>query len=65
MLAKDLRQMSIDELATELNSLFKEQFNLRMQRGAGQSPRHHLFKKVRRDIARIKTVLHERAGEQA
>jgi large subunit ribosomal protein L29 len=64
MLAKDLRQMTVEELSNELNSLLKEQFNLRMQRGAGQSPRPHLFQQVRRDIARVKTVLAQMQGDQ-
>jgi len=41
-------------------SLRKEQFNLRMQQGAGQMSKPHLFQVVRRDIARIKTVLNEK-----
>jgi len=52
-------------LVDELLSLRKEQFNLRMQQGAGQMSKPHLFKNVRRDIARVKTVLAEKkqAGE--
>ncbi|ODN42811.1 50S ribosomal protein L29 [Piscirickettsia litoralis] len=44
--------------------LLREQFNLRMQHGSGQLAQNHLLKNVRRNIARVKTVLHEkkRAG---
>ncbi|MDH5735018.1 MAG: 50S ribosomal protein L29 [Gammaproteobacteria bacterium] len=59
---KDYKVKSATELKEELLNLRKEQFNLRMQRGAGQMSKPHLFKAVRRDIARIKTVLTEKAG---
>ena len=51
----------------ELDNLLREQFNLRMQKGTGQLSRPDQVKKVRRDIARVKTVLNEkaRAGEAA
>lgn len=60
MKASKMREQSDEELKKELTQLLREQFNLRMQRGAGQSPRPDQFTKVRRDIARIKTVLNER-----
>jgi large subunit ribosomal protein L29 len=62
MKASELRQKDVDELRQELLARLREQFNLRMQRGSGQSPRPHLFKSVRRDIARLQTVLTERKG---
>jgi len=67
MNAGDLRQKSSDELKLELDSLLREQFNLRMQKGTGQLSRPDQVRKVRRDIARIKTVLNEKvnAGEAA
>lgn len=67
MNASDLRAKSADELKLELDGLLKEQFNLRMQQGTGQLTRPDQVKKVRRNIARIKTVLNEkaRAGEAA
>ena len=67
MNASDLRAKSADELKLELDGLLREQFNLRMQQGTGQLSRPDQVKKVRRDIARIKTVLNEksRAGEAA
>jgi len=67
MNAGDLRQKSGDELKLELDGLLREQFNLRMQKGTGQLSRPDQIRKVRRDIARIKTVLTEKtkAGEAA
>ena len=54
---KELRQKSAEELNTELLSLRKEQFNLRMQKGTGQLTQTHQMKRVRREIAQIKTLL--------
>ncbi len=67
MNASDLRQKSSDDLKTELDTLLREQFNLRMQKGTGQLSRPDQVRKVRRDIARIKTVLTEKtkAGKAA
>ena len=65
MKVQELRDKNKIELDEELTGLFKEQFNLRMQRGSGQSPRPDQFSKVRKNIARVKTVLNEkqRIGE--
>ena len=61
--AKELRGKSAADLAEELVKLRKEQFALRMQRATGQNPKPDQFSKVRRNIARLKTVLREqRAG---
>ena len=57
--AKELRTKSATELADELIKLRKEQFALRMQRATGQSPKPDQFTKVRRNIARLKTVQRE------
>lgn len=67
MNANDLRQKSADDLQKELDGLMREQFNLRMQKATGQLNRPDKVKKVRRDIARIKTVLNQKAnaGEAA
>ena len=67
MNASDLRQKSSDELKLEMDGLLREQFNLRMQKGTGQLSRPDQIRKVRRDIARIKTVLNEKmkTGEAA
>jgi len=58
--AKDYREKSEAELNEELLNLRKEQFNLRMQRGAGQLSKPHLFNIARKDIARVKTILTEK-----
>ena len=57
--AKELRTKSTTELGDELLKLRKEQFALRMQRATGQSPKPDQFTKVRRNIARLKTVQRE------
>jgi large subunit ribosomal protein L29 len=58
--ATDYRSMSEADLKKELIDLRREQFNLRMQQGAGNMPKVHRFSAVRKDIARIKTVLNEK-----
>lgn len=63
MKANEIRQKSVDELNQELLSLLREQFNLRMQKGTGQLSQPHRVKTVRRDIARIKTILEQKAGK--
>ena len=64
MEASELRKQSATELRDDLQGLLKEQFNLRMQQGTGQLARPDQMRKVRRDIARIKTVIKKkRAGE--
>jgi large subunit ribosomal protein L29 len=62
MKASDLITKSVDELKQELTGLLREQFNLRMQKGTGQLSKPDQVKKVRRDIARVKTVLNAKAG---
>ena len=57
--ASELRQKSIDELNEELLALRREQFNLRMQKNTGEMTQHHQHRKVRKDIARVKTVINE------
>jgi large subunit ribosomal protein L29 len=61
MNAKELRGKSAAELTDELLKLRKEQFALRMQRATGQSPKPDQFTKVRRSIARLKTVQRQQA----
>jgi large subunit ribosomal protein L29 len=60
MNAQDLKEKNEVELRAELTGLLREQFNLRMQRGIGQLATPHEIRRVRRDIARIKTVLNEK-----
>jgi large subunit ribosomal protein L29 len=62
MEAKELRSKSPEELTDELIKLRREQFALRMQRATGQGVKPDQFGKVRRNIARVKTVLRETAG---
>jgi len=61
MIARELKEKSVDELQAELLELRKEQFNLRMQRATGQSEQNHTLKNVRRDIARVKTVINQKS----
>ncbi len=65
MNATELNEKSQSELKETLSELLKEQFNLRMQQGTGQLGRPHLMKDVRRNIARVKTVMNQKrqAGE--
>ena len=59
MKANELRSSSVEDLQKQLEDLLKEQFNLRMQQGTGQLSRPSQMRAVRRDIARVKTVMHE------
>ncbi|EAS51080.1 MAG: 50S ribosomal protein L29 [Aurantimonas coralicida] len=63
MKASDVKTMTQDELTDELAKLKKEQFNLRFQRATGQLENTARVRKVRRDIARIKTISRLKAGE--
>jgi large subunit ribosomal protein L29 len=65
MNAKELREKSAEELEKELGELHREAFNLRMQKGTGQLPRPNQFKAVRRDIARVKTIINERRADKS
>jgi large subunit ribosomal protein L29 len=60
MKAEDVRAKSEDELKDQLLDLKKEQFNLRFQKASGQLENTARVRQVRRDIARIKTILGER-----
>lgn len=62
MRASELTTKSADELNTELLSLLREQFNLRIQHATGQLSQAHQLKQVRRSIARVKTVLNGKVG---
>ena len=63
MKASELRQKSVDELKQELLALLREQFNLRMQKATNQTTKSHLFRQARRNIARVKMVLGEKANQ--
>ncbi|MBT8081802.1 MAG: 50S ribosomal protein L29 [Gammaproteobacteria bacterium] len=59
MSAADLRAKSIDQLNEELVELRREQFNLRMQSATGEHTHNHEHSRVKKDIARVKTVINE------
>lgn len=67
MNATELRSKSVSELKLELQNLLRERFNLSMQKGTGQLSRPDQVGKVRKDIARINTIINEkvRAGEES
>ena len=60
---QEMREKNEIELREELSGLLREQFSLRMQRGIGQLATPHDLRRVRKDIARIKTVLNEKTKE--
>jgi len=62
MKASELRNKSVDELNAELTDLLKAQFSARMQRATQQLTNTSQLKQVRRDIARVRTLLREKAS---
>ncbi len=64
MKASELRAKSVDELNKELRELLKAQFGLRMQKATQQLSNLSQIGKVRRDIARVRTLLREKAAQQ-
>jgi len=65
MQANDLRNKSVEELKTELSNLQREQFNLRFQLKSGSLQQTDNVRKVRRDIARINTILSEKLNSES
>jgi len=65
MKAAEVRAKTPDQLQDELASLKKEQFNLRFQKASGQLEKTARVRQVRRDIARIKTILRQKAAVEA
>jgi large subunit ribosomal protein L29 len=63
MKTQELRDKSVDELNAEVQKALAAQFKLRVQKATGQLTQTHLLKQSRRDIARIKTVLAQKAGK--
>jgi len=63
MTAKELNEKSVAELREELIALRKEQFNLRMQNATGQLSNSAQIKKVRRTIARVKTIIRQKVSK--
>ena len=64
MNVSEMKSKTEVELRGELTSLLQEQFNLRMQKGMGQMTNTNELRRVRRDIARVKTVMTEKAGTE-
>ena len=65
MTVDELREKSLEDLQEELQTLNKDQFNYRMQNSAGQLGQVHLVKAVRKDIARLKTIITEKRNSKA
>lgn len=65
MKASELRDKSVEELQTQLQDLYKDQFNYRMQNTTGQLGQVHLISEVKKDIARIKTIITEKQQSEA
>ena len=61
MKADELREKSVDDLNERLLSLREDQFKLRMAKATGQLGQTHLLKQTKRDIARVKTILQQKA----
>lgn len=60
---EELRNLSTEELQNELLSLRKEQLNLRMKKASGSLDKTHLITMMRKSVARVKTLLTEKAGK--
>ena len=63
MKALELRDMTEDELNDKLIDLKKEQFNLRFQKASGQLEKTDRIGEIRKDVARVKTILKEKAAK--
>ena len=60
MKAKEIKEMTADELVAKLESLKEELFNLRFRHATGQLENPSVLKNVKKDIARVKTIIRER-----
>ncbi len=60
MKASELREKSVAVLNEQLNTLYRDQFNIRMQKSTGQLAQTHLTGNIKRDIARVKTIITEK-----
>ncbi len=65
MSIKDYRTLDVEARKKELEGLLREQFNLRMQKATAQLANSSAIRKVRRNIARLRTVMNEGKGKQA
>ena len=63
MKSNELREKSAQQLNDQLLGLLRDRFNLYMQKATGQLGQSHLLSQVKRDIARVKTVLNQQAGK--
>lgn len=63
MNASELKEKSVEELEQTLLELSRDRFSLRMERSTGQLSQPHLLRENKRDIARVKTVLRQKANE--
>jgi len=61
MKVSEMKEKNVEELNQELLNYKREQFTLRMQKGSGQLTQNHRLKEVRRNVARVKTILTEKA----
>ncbi|WP_251359008.1 50S ribosomal protein L29 [Kangiella sp. TOML190] len=62
MKAVDLREKSVEELNVQLVELLQEQFKKRMEKATGQMEATHEIREIRRNIARVKTIINQKAG---
>ncbi|MCC7411360.1 MAG: 50S ribosomal protein L29 [Gammaproteobacteria bacterium] len=65
MNAAEMRKKSMEELEQVLKDLLREQFNLRMQKGSGQLGRPSRVRDARREVARVRTIMHEKSRGSA
>ena len=65
MNASELKDKTLSDLRGELEELLKEQFNLRMEHGTGQLTQTHKLRTVRRDIARVRTIIGQKQAAVA
>ena len=63
MNVSEMKGKTVVELRGELSELLQEQFNLRMQKGMGQMTNTNELRRVRRDIARVKTIMTQKSSE--
>lgn len=64
MKSSELRELTVEELRSRKRELRQEEFNLRMQKASGQLEKPHLLRSIRRDVARIETVITEKNRTQ-
>ncbi|HEY9031869.1 MAG TPA: 50S ribosomal protein L29 [Kangiella sp.] len=62
MNATELKDKSVEELNVTLHELLQDQFKLRMEKATGQMTETHKMRELRRDIARVKTIINQKAG---